>query len=143
MLVKEKHRVYDFSYHLVLVTKYRRPCITEEMGRFLGGEATRLVEGWGGTVAEAKADRDHMRFLLTLPPSVCISAKIGSLKNTLAKKARENFGSEVRKYLWGNSFWSDSYYMSTVGSVDAETVGNYIRKQGEPKRTYKKRIRGS
>jgi putative transposase len=34
--------------------------------------------------------------------------------------------------LWGGEFWSDGYYVATVGQRNTwDTVANYVKKQGE------------
>ena len=48
--------------------------------------------------------------------------------------AREIFGKrpEVKKELWGGEFWSDGYYVATVGErANWETVEKYIERQGK------------
>ena len=39
---------------------------------------------------------------------------------------------EVKKQLWGGEFWSDGYYMSTVGKHGSEgAVAKYVKNQGK------------
>jgi len=39
---------------------------------------------------------------------------------------------EVKKLLWGGEFWSDGYFMSTVGKHNSEeAVSDYVKNQGE------------
>ena len=48
--------------------------------------------------------------------------------------AREIFkrAPEVKKKLWGGEFWSDGYYVSTVGQKgNEETIRNYVKDQGK------------
>jgi len=48
--------------------------------------------------------------------------------------AREVFrqAPEVKKQLWGGEFWSDGYYVSTVGRYgNEETIRKYVQNQGE------------
>jgi len=41
---------------------------------------------------------------------------------------------EIKKELWGREFWSDGYYVATVGKRGTwSKVENYIQKQGKPK----------
>ena len=47
--------------------------------------------------------------------------------------AREVFAKhpEVKKKLWGGEFWSDGYFVSTVGKHGNESViSNYVKNQG-------------
>lgn len=48
--------------------------------------------------------------------------------------AREIFSRvpEVKKMLWGGQFWSNGYFMSTVGKHGNEDlISNYVKNQGE------------
>ena len=52
---------------------------------------------------------------------------IKTVKNITAKEIYKRFP-EVKEKLWGGQFWSDGYYVSTVGLNEA-TVKKYIREQ--------------
>jgi putative transposase len=48
--------------------------------------------------------------------------------------AREIFKAcpEVKRYLWGGEFWSDGYFVSTVGAHgNEEMIRNYVQQQGK------------
>jgi hypothetical protein len=50
--------------------------------------------------------------------------------------AREIFEKvpEVKKKLWGGEFWTDGYYVSTVGQRGSEeTIRKYVQEQGKEK----------
>jgi len=39
----------------------------------------------------------------------------------------------VRKELWGGEFWTDGYYVATVGErANGDTVAKYVVKQSKP-----------
>ena len=71
--------------------------------------------------------RDHVHMLVMIPPSLSVSAFMGYLKG---KSALMMFDRHANlKYKFGNRhFWSEEYYVSTVGLNDA-TVAKYIREQ--------------
>jgi len=50
--------------------------------------------------------------------------------------AREMFHRlpDIKKQLWGGEFWSDGYFMSTVGQHSTEAaIRDYVRNQGTEK----------
>ena len=71
--------------------------------------------------------REHVHILVMIPPSLSVSAFMGYLKG---KSALMMFDRHANlKYKFGNRhFWSEGYYVSTVGLNDA-TVAKYIREQ--------------
>ena len=70
---------------------------------------------------------DHVHMLVSIPPKISVSSFMGDLKG---KSALMMFDRHANlKYKFGNRhFWSDGYYVSTVGLNDA-TVQKYIRDQ--------------
>ena len=51
-----------------------------------------------------------------------------------ANQAREIFkrAPAVKKNLWGGEFWSDGYYVSTIGRQGSEeTIRKYVQEQGK------------
>jgi REP element-mobilizing transposase RayT len=59
--------------------------------------------------------------------------------------AREIFQKhpEVKKKLWGGEFWTDGYFVSTVGQHgNEETIASYVKNQGSEKE-YKQLHRSS
>ncbi|MGE5445905.1 MAG: transposase, partial [Ignavibacteriales bacterium] len=44
----------------------------------------------------------------------------------------------VKRELWGGEFWTDGYYVATVGErANWTTVKKYIQEQGKPKEELK------
>lgn len=60
------HSVYSLTYHIILVTKYRRPVLTGAVAEELRSECTRLIKSMGGHVAGIETDRDHVHILAEL-----------------------------------------------------------------------------
>ncbi len=87
-----KHSVYSLNYHIVFVTKYRRPCITEEIGDFPKAEIIRLIESMEGHVSEVEYHRDHIYILAELSPKHAISEQIGVLKGITARNVKKRYG---------------------------------------------------
>lgn len=124
------HNIYSLKYHLVFVTKWRKPAITAEVGEGLKLRAEEVLEKNGGKLISAEPDRDHMHLLVSLPPTVELTKIVRSLKTELSKCAHEYYPEIVGKYLYGDApFWSPSYFAATTGSVSMETVKAYIESQ--------------
>lgn len=138
-LKKQAHAICELRYHIVLVTKYRRPVITGDVAEHLKQECRRLIDMFDGEVMEIEADRDHVHILAAFGPEHSIRAIMNSLKGVTARTIRRDHWDVVSKQLWGKSFWSDSYYIGTCGGVTIETIRKYVESQGRPKRKYVKK----
>ena len=137
---RKSHSIYLLTYHIVFVTKYRKPVISDEISDFMKEHAAYLCGRFNGEVMEAETDRDHIHMLVSLPPDVAPSTVIATLKTLLSKEVRATYGDEIKKYLWGNAFWSDSYFIATTGTTVMEKAKEYISSQrtDEHKRKYEK-----
>ena len=141
---KGRHSVYLLTYHMVFVTKWRKPAISDEAGDFMVETAARLCRGYGGELVSGETDRDHIHLLISLSPRCDLSVVIRSLKTQLSKEihAHPVHGEHVRKYLHGDApLWSDSYFVATTGSVSMDTVKGYIESQrtDDHRRKYEKK----
>lgn len=65
--IKTRHSVYMLTYHVIFVTKYRKPVITDEIGDFMVEYAKRLCLGYGGELVSGETNRDHIHLLISLP----------------------------------------------------------------------------
>ena len=138
---KRSHAVYLLTYHLVFVTKYRVPVITDEIGDFMKNHAAYLCGRFDGELISAETDADHIHLLVSMPPDIAPSKLVGTLKTQLSKEVRSEYSEHVKKYLWGDApFWSNSYFIATTGTTVMEKVKEYIESQRTDahKRKYEK-----
>ncbi|MGW5152394.1 transposase, partial [Rhodococcus koreensis] len=47
------------------------------------------------------------------PPTVQLSTLVNSLEGVSARYLRQEFPDHIQKYLWGNHFWSLSYFAAS------------------------------
>lgn len=96
--IRTRHSVYMLTYHMIFVTKWRKPVISDKIGDFMKDTARRLCLGYGGEVLAAETDRDHIHLLVSMPPTCDISLIVRSLKTQLSKEvhAREDLNAEIQ-----------------------------------------------
>lgn len=137
---RKAHSVYLLTYHIVFVTKYRRPVISDEIGNYMKNHAAYLCGRFEGEMLSAETDRDHIHMLVSLPPDVAPSKLVTTLKTQLSKEVRSVYREEIEKQLWGDAFWSSSYFIATTGTTVLENVKQYIESQRTDahKRKYEK-----
>ena len=82
---------------------------------------------------EIGTDNDHVHFLVQSVPTQSPTRIIKMLKSITAREIFRQHP-EVKKQLWGGEFWTDGYYVSTVGKHGNEdTISKYVREQGVDK----------
>ena len=127
MIDKNLHAVFDLEYHLVIVTKYRHPVLTDEVKASLLRHTYRLFESnFDCKVQEINVDKDHVHILFSVKPQVQLSKLVNSYKTATSRLLRKEFAEFLKPYYWKPYFWSRSYFISTVFNRSHEVVTAYI-----------------
>ncbi len=80
---------------------------------------------------EIGTDKDHVHFLVQSVPAYSVTKLVTLIKSITAREVFR-LCPHVKKQLWGREFWTDGYFVSTVGRHgDEDTIRNYVKKQGE------------
>lgn len=128
------HNVSNLLYHIVTPTKCRRMALTE----VVEGSLRQICEGielrWDRIrFLEAGTDGDHVHYLVQSAPEHSPTEIVRLIKSVTAKRIFAEHP-EVKRMLWGGEFWSDGYFVSTVGKFTSENViSEYVRNQGKEK----------
>jgi putative transposase len=127
------HCTFNLNYHLVVVTKYRRKCITAPMLERLKVICTELTEKWECKLLEFNGEADHLHLLLSLNPKVAPSVFVNNLKTVSSRLIRKDFKQELAKVYWDKPvFWSRSYCIITCGGAPLSVIKQYIEQQDSP-----------
>ena len=125
------HCTYSTNYHLVMVTKYRKRCITPEMLERLKEISTRILNTWEGELLEFNGEADHVHLLISLPPKVAPSNLVNNLKTVTARLIRKEFKEHLATVYYKPVFWSRSYCIITCGGAPLSVIKQYIEQQGK------------
>ena len=129
-LVRKRHNVSILLYHIVCPAKYRRIVFSEEVDQILKAVCLDIAQRYDMVFVEIGTDRDHVHFLVQSVPSYSPTRIVQIIKSLTAREIFARVPA-VKKQLWGGEFWSDGYYVSTVGQHGTETtIRNYVKNQG-------------
>lgn len=82
-------------------------------------------------------DSDHVHFLTQSGPMISPKQIVQVIRSITAREIFR-IHPEVKEGLWGGQFWSDGYYINTVGQyANEEVIKQYLRNQGN-ENDYKK-----
>jgi len=130
-LKSHAHCVFRLTYHLVLVTKYRRKALTPEVLERLKEIFEHLCERWGCNLLEFGGEQDHVHLLFEGHPSLKLSSFVNNIKTVSARKLRKEFESHLKKFYWEPVLWHRSYCIITAGGAPLEVLKRYIQSQRE------------
>lgn len=135
--IHKSHNVSVLMYHVVCPAKYRRVVFDEEVDGKLKDVCEEISKRYEIRFLEIGVDKDHVHFLVQSVPMYSAKKLVQIIKSITGREILRGCP-EVKKKLWGGEFWSDGYFVNTVGQHGNEnTIQKYIQAQGREKE-YKK-----
>lgn len=127
---KTAHSVYDLKYHIVWITKYRKPILRGEIGKRVRELIRQSCGSLDVYIVKGHVAKDHVHLLVSVPPNLAVSELVKRLKGRSSRLMLEEFG-ELRKLYWGRHLWARGYFVASSGNVTDEVIAEYIEKQGQ------------
>lgn len=124
------HSVFLLHYHLVLVVKYRREVISEDISNRLKEIFEKISPNYNITIEEWEHDKNDVHVLFKAYPNSELSKFINAYKSASSRLIKKEFP-EIKKKLWKEYFWSRSYCLLTTGGSPIEVLKKYIENQGK------------
>ena len=123
----QAHVKWECKYHVVIIPKYRKKTLYGKLRQKIGEILRELCRIKGVELVEGKAMPDHIHMLLSIPPKFSVAMTIGYLKSKSAIRVHRQL-MKTKGTLFGRSFWSRGYCVSTVG-LDENQIKQYIQEQ--------------
>lgn len=131
-LKRSSHCVYQTHYHIVFPVKYRKSLLREDITAEIKHVAQEISERYEIDFEQIGCDQNHIHILCSFHPKYSISEVVRKFKSITARELFKKFPL-LRKELWGGEFWSDGYYVATVGEGgNWNVVERYVKNQGKP-----------
>jgi len=128
---RKSHNISILIYHYVCPAKYRRVVFNTEVDEVLREVCLEIEKRYEIKFIEIGTDKDHVHFLIQSVPMYSAKKIIQTVKSLTAREIFRRVP-EVKKQLWGGEFWTDGYYVSTVGQKGSEeTIRKYVQEQGK------------
>jgi len=127
---KTAHSVYDLKYHLVWVTKYRKPVLHGELALRLRELVRQTCTTLDVYILSEHISADHVHLLVSVPPSISISELMQRIKGRSSRRMQEEFG-ELRRQYWGKHIWARGYFAVSSGNVTDEVIQQYIQSHSD------------
>ena len=113
--------------------KYRKALLDSEVTKIIKETCEGIAERYSIEMEAIGCDSDHIHLLCGAHPKLSPGRIVQIFKSITARQVFRRKPS-FKKDLWGGEFWSDGYYVGTVGErANWDTVESYVQKQGKPK----------
>lgn len=117
--------------HLILVTKYRKSLLKWRLKHDVTQIFKAIASKSNFEIEVIESDNDHIHMLLRYTPAFSISQIVRRLKQQSTQNIWKKYEKVLRKYYWYKKvFWSDGYFVCSIGEASPDTIRNYILSQG-------------
>ena len=125
-----RHSCFLLQYHMVFVTKYRRPVLEGPVKALVYQTIRNICEEKGLTILELNGEQDHVHILYEADPFTSPGELANIIKTKTSRYVRKAYGDTLlRQHYWKPLFWSNSYFVTTVSENSLQVVREYIKNQ--------------
>ncbi|BAG09054.1 IS200/IS605 family transposase [Finegoldia magna] len=130
VLDTNNHSVFLLHYHLIMCVKYRNNVIDDEINEFLKSVFVKIQDRYCIKLEEFNHDKDHVHILFKAEPKSELSKFINAYKSASSRLVKKQYP-RIRKSLYDEMFWSQSFCLLSTGGATVDIIKNYIQEQGE------------
>ena len=139
-VTKSSHCAYQTHYHIVFPVKYRKGLLYPEVENKIKEISEDISDRYEIDFEKIGCDEDHIHILCWFHPKYSIGETVRKIKSITARELFKTFP-WLKKDLWGGEFWSDGYYVATVGEGGSwKVVERYVANQGKNPETVQLRL---
>ena len=126
----KNHSKYLLTYHFIFVCKYRKKLLIR-YGEIVKQIMFDISKRYDFTIKEMEVDKDHIHLMVESEPKVSPLMIVRVLKQQCTTEMWRIYKKELLKHYWAeNTFFTDGYFVSTIGEVSSKTLRKYIENQG-------------
>lgn len=120
--------VYLLQYHIVWVTKYRKPVLTGMVAVETEKHLADTMEQLQMECLAMEVMPDHIHLLVSCKPQLRLSDVIKILKGNTARWLFMAHP-DLKKSLWDGHLWNPSYFVATVSERSTAQIEAYMNSQ--------------
>jgi putative transposase len=129
-LDKTGNATFSLMYHFIAVVKYRKQIfINDEIISDLKTIIKQKADNFDVEIIEQECGIDHIHILFRTKPTLEMTKFINAIKGHSSRELRKKYKEFLSDKLWGDSFWSPSYFLATTGNVTIDILKQYVENQ--------------
>jgi putative transposase len=117
--------------HLIFVCKYRKKLLVGQLNDDMKLILQSITDKSDFEIEVMETDKDHVHFLIRYIPRLSITQIVRRLKQQSTLHIWQLHSIQLRKEYWyKDMFWSDGYFVCSIGEASPDTIREYILSQG-------------
>ena len=122
---------YLLQIHLIFVVKYRKKLLNESLKYDMLQKLFDISKRYDFEIKTMNSDIDHLHMLISMKPSISVSQIVRVLKQESTIYIWKKYKQLLKLHFWKeHTFWSDGYFVVSIGNANEKTIQKYIQEQG-------------
>lgn len=127
---KNRHK-YLLQYHLIFVCKYRKKLLSNRISDDIKQLSYNICNKHNIIIKHMETDKDHIHYMVETEPTISISKLVNLMKSYTTYHIWKLYSNYLSKHFWKErTFWTDGYFVCSVGNVSEKILRRYIENQG-------------
>ena len=129
--LSKNHSKFLLKYHVIFVCKYRRKLLYGNVDTVMKNIFFDIANKADFKIEVMETDKDHIHLLVSSEPKLAPLQIVRKLKQESTIRIWKLFPKLLRRWFYReHTFWTDGYFVSTIGNVSQEKIKQYIEQQG-------------
>ena len=122
---------YLLQVHLIFVVKYRKKLLNGNLNDDMLQKLFNISKKYDFEIKTMNSEIDHLHMLISMKPSISISQIVRVLKHESTIYIWKKYKQFLKTHFWKeHTFWSDGYFVASIGNANEKTIQKYILEQG-------------
>ena len=129
--IRTNHSKHYLKAPIIVVCKYRKKLLVGQLKQDMHNILENVISNPDFTVEVYESDLDHYHFLIRYIPRLSISQIVRRLKQQSTYHIGLKHSVSLSKQFWcKRTFWSDGYFVCSIGEASPDTIREYILSKG-------------
>ena len=126
------HSRYLLQFHLIFVCKYRRKLMcANNIAGDIKVLSIEIANKYKVSIRYMETDQDHIHYMIETRPNINLSDFVRTMKSYITYHIWKKYFAYLHKCFWKEkTFFTDGYFICSVGNVSEKTLKEYIENQG-------------
>ena len=129
--ISKNHSKFLIKYHIILVCKYRKQLLVGAVEYDMKKIMRHISEMSDFDIEVMETDKNHLHMMVRIEPKLSPLQIVRRLKQMSTSAVWKKYRDFLRHNFYKeHTFWTDGYFVSSIGNVSQETIKKYIENQG-------------
>ena len=129
--ISKNHSKFLIKYHIIFICKYRKKLLQENIEQSMKNILFSIASSSDFSIEVMETDKNHIHMLICSVPKLSPLQIVRRLKQLSTSMIWACYPEYLSKIFYREqTFWTDGYFVSSIGNVSQNAIKLYIENQG-------------